>query len=234
MFSPWKDRYLSTSSPKKLIMLRTLFISCVFFICAHSLYAQIPQSELGSESFLLEEVEMLKDSAAQFQPEELMYSDNFSLHPLSQKFDFVEEASEVFWLRFRLKNSENPIDKWVLKFEQNWHYINVFVEVDSIILGPFKAGVMYSHAEKALPKRFEALIPLEIPAQTEVKVLVRMDYDKTHVIPPTTFATKVYAERKVIADEARLRSILNFFLGAFVIMFFFSSALFFMGAGFYR
>ena len=179
---------------------------------------QTPTITLDKEKFFLPAVEVLADTGKAFTVEKLLSEGDFQYLDLSQEFSF---DTEVYWIRFYLQNPIGKQEDFVLQFDRYWHSIYFYSEKEGRMIGPRQSGMIIPHAEKDFPARAESYIPVEILPGEKKLCLVRLEYEQGHPLTPGNMAVRSIVRERTIKEEGNLRSVLNFFLGVFFVMFFY-------------
>ena len=198
--------------------MKRFYILCLLGILPYLGLSQIPLIELQETGDFVEAVEILADTVQDLSASNLLRSGQFEEIDPTQSFSLDHET---YWVRFVLKNENTTTEDWIIEFDKDWHEIDLYAETDQGLTAPILGGCMRTQKAKAFPKRSEGYIPLRIESGEERLCLARLHYDKGYPLFPSTIAIRIASREQVLAEESRLRGMLNFFLGVFFIMFFY-------------
>ncbi|PWJ42280.1 7TM diverse intracellular signaling domain-containing protein [Sediminitomix flava] len=193
--------------------LRALIVTFSFslFSASTAVSSSVKESDLIKENVL-------------FYVDEGNVHDFQSINSLFDEFKFLSDHSfpeigeNQIWMKFDLRSNEKD-NSYFIEFP-DWAEVELYDLSDNVKIG--NTGVMTLLEERTVVSGNKNLIPIALFKGVSENYLVRLKASHEYMVTPTDLSFKTYPQAKFNEENLLRRNISYFFLGVFLIMFFYN------------
>jgi len=201
----------------KFCSLSLLFLWIPIFLTAQ--FPELPAPATGNVG--VQKIYILVDSTRVYDVETIRRM------PLRKTFFLLSpvkilptEASQAYWMAFRIANKSDSTRKYFLDFEW-WPYVDVYGTFSNGQTVYQKTGHLVPFSQRVYPLANRNLLPLELPPGEAVDYLVKLTLDRSAKAIPVDLQFQLRSPEEIKSWELTTTGLVMFFTGIFLVMFFY-------------
>ncbi len=198
--------------------MKRLLVLPIFLLWPLLYHGQGDSLGLTEEKRELMYAEVLSDSSSQLTPDQLFSSSDFRFRHLDS---VLSGKPETLWLRFHVNNTLALDHTWIWEFNTFWARADLYAQSDTGLIHS-RSGYLRLQDQKDFPYRAQLYLPLLLKNGQSQTVLIRLESVDQYSFLLENARGSISPKEDVLVYENNIRSILLFFIGAFVALFLFN------------